>query len=332
MDANDASECIVPPDGWILMIQSWFFLTSFQSSSTHSTLLRGAGAAGADAAALLTVVRSSGFLVSLQVAGHCLAKTVSLSRALQDPSQNIGDAIARVMAVRKAFEDERVFADEEFHRVFFSASEMAEKIGEELTAPRNAGRQTHRANAPAEGTEEYYRRNIFIPFLDHLIYELKVRFGDDVPKQVQLQELMPAAMNATSLPRIMEAAELFEFDLNRSLLEVEAEVKTWMNLIQSLPQERRPKDIPEAILLGKDNFLPAVTTLLRLFGTIPVSNATAERSFSALKRLKTYLRSTMGEERLTGLALLHINKSTEVDPDEIIEIYAGKKERRIRLV
>jgi hAT family C-terminal dimerisation region len=294
--------------------------------------VRGAGATGADAAALLTVVRSSGFLVSLQVAGHCLAKTVSLSRALQDPSQNIGDAIARVMAVRKAFEDERVFADEEFHRVFFSASEMAEKIGEELTAPRNAGRQTHRANAPAEGTEEYYRRNIFIPFLDHLINELKVRFGDDVPKQVRLQELMPAAMNATSLPRIMEAAELFEFDLNRSLLEVEAEVKTWMNLIQSLPQERRPKDIPEAILLGKDNFLPAVTTLLRLFGTIPVSNATAERSFSALKRLKTYLRSTMGEERLTGLALLHINKSTEVDPDEIIEIYAGKKERRIRLV
>ena len=73
-------------------------------------------------------------------------------------------------------------------------------------------------------------------------------------------------------------------------------------------------------------------TLLRLFGTIPVSNATAERSFSALKRLKTYLRSTMGEERLTGLALLHVNKSTEVDPDDIIELYASKKERQIRLL
>jgi hAT family C-terminal dimerisation region len=75
-----------------------------------------------------------------------------------------------------------------------------------------------------------------------------------------------------------------------------------------------------------------VTILLRLFGTIPVSNATAERSFSALKRLKTYLRCTMGEERLTGLALLHVNESTKVDPDEIMELYAGKKERRIRLV
>ena len=295
---------------------------------------RGAGTTGADAAALLAAVRSSGFLVSLQVAGHCLAKTVSLSRALQDPSQNIGDAIARIMAVRKALEDERGVADEVFHRVFQSASELADKIGEELTAPRIRGRQTHRANAPADGPEEYYKRNIFIPFLDHLIDQLKMRFGDEdnVPKQVRLQELMPIAMTTTSLPRIIEAAELFEFDLNRSILEVEAEVKTWMSLIQSLPQERQPKDIPEAILLGKDNFLPAVTTLLRLFGTIPVSNATAERSFSALKRLKTYLRSTMGEERLTGLALLHVNKSTDVDPDAIIEIYAGKKERRIRLV
>ena len=295
---------------------------------------QGAGTTGADAAALLAAVRSSGFLVSLQVAGHCLAKTVSLSRALQDPSQNIGDAIAQVMAVRKALEDERGIADEKFHRLFLSASELAENIGEELTAPRIRGRQTHRANAPADDPEEYYRKNIFIPFLDHFIDQLKVRFGDEneFPKQARLQELMPGAMNATSLTRIMEAAELYELDLDRSLLEVEAEVKTWMSLIQSLPQERRPKDIPEAIHLGKENFLPSVITLLRLFGTIPVSNATAERSFSALKRLKTYLRSTMGEERLTGLALLHVNKSTEVDPDKIIELYAGKKERRIFLV
>lgn len=143
---------------------------------------------------------------------------------------------------------------------------------------------------------------------------------------------MPVAMSANSLPRIMEAAKLLELDLNCSLVEVESQVKTWMSLIQSLPEKRRPNGIAAAILLGKENFLPAVTTLLRLFGTIPVSNATAERSFSALKRLKTYLRSTMGEERLTGLALLHVNKSTEVDPDDIIELYASKKERRIRLL
>src|ERR1700733_12502836 len=118
-------------------------------------------------------------------------------------------------------------------------------------------------------------------------------------------------------------------------MEVEAQVKTWMSLIQSIPQESRPMYISETILLEKDNFLPAVATLLRLFETIPVPNATAERSFSALKRLKTFLRSTTAEERLTGLALLvllHVNKPTEVDPDDITEVYAGKKELRIRLI
>ena len=110
-------------------------------------------------------------------------------------------------------------------------------------------------------------------------------------------------------------------------MEVEAQVKTWMSLIQSIPQESRPMYISETIFLEKDNFLPAVATLLHLFGMIPVPNATAERSFSALKRLKTFLRSTTAEERL---ALLHVNKPTEVDPDDITEVYAGKKELRIR--
>jgi hypothetical protein len=49
---------------------------------------------------------------------------VYLSRALRDSSQNIGDAMACVMAVQKALEEERGIADihEKFHRVFLSAS------------------------------------------------------------------------------------------------------------------------------------------------------------------------------------------------------------------
>ena len=50
-------------------------------------------------------------------------------------------------------------------------------------------------NAPTDDPEKYYRRNIFIPFLDHLINQLKERFRDknDVPKQARLQELMLVA-------------------------------------------------------------------------------------------------------------------------------------------
>ena len=42
--------------------------------------------------------------------------------------------------------------------------------------------------------------------------------------------------------------------------------------------------------------------------TIPVTTTTAERSFSALRRIKTYLRSTMTEARLSNLMLLHAHK------------------------
>ena len=41
---------------------------------------------------------------------------------------------------------------------------------------------------------------------------------------------------------------------------------------------------------------------------MPATNAVSERSFSALKRVKTYLRSTTGDSRLNYLMLLHVHK------------------------
>ena len=46
--------------------------------------------------------------------------------------------------------------------------------------------------------------------------------------------------------------------------------------------------------------------LIRLLLTIPASSCTAERSFSALRRLKKYLRSSMKANRLNHLSLIHV--------------------------
>ncbi|XP_065224105.1 zinc finger MYM-type protein 1-like [Planococcus citri] len=54
--------------------------------------------------------------------------------------------------------------------------------------------------------------------------------------------------------------------------------------------------------------LSEVVKLCNLIITIPVTSASTERSFSALKRIKTALRSTQGEERLSGLTVLSIEK------------------------
>ena len=54
--------------------------------------------------------------------------------------------------------------------------------------------------------------------------------------------------------------------------------------------------------------LSQVEKLLRLIFVMPSTNATSERSFSALRRLKSYLRTTMSQERLNFLMLLYVHK------------------------
>jgi hypothetical protein len=53
-----------------------------------------------------------------------------------------------------------------------------------------------------------------------------------------------------------------------------------------------------------ENTFPNLEVALRIFLTLPVTNCTAERSFSALKRVKSEIRSSMVDEKLNGLLLL----------------------------
>lgn len=59
--------------------------------------------------------------------------------------------------------------------------------------------------------------------------------------------------------------------------------------------------------------------------------ASAERSFSKLKLIKSYLRSIMSQERLNGLAILSIEKELleETDYKQIINNFASQKARKI---
>jgi hypothetical protein len=59
-----------------------------------------------------------------------------------------------------------------------------------------------------------------------------------------------------------------------------------------------------------------ISNLISLLLVIPASSATAERSFSRLRRLKTYLRSTVGEERLNHLLLLNVHQ----DQTDLIDL------------
>lgn len=72
-----------------------------------------------------------------------------------------------------------------------------------------------------------------------------------------------------------------------------------------------------------------INVCLSILSVWPVSIATAERSFSSLRRLKTWIRSTTKEERLNGLALVHMNRDINLNVDDIINTFAQKKSRKL---
>ncbi|CAF4319191.1 unnamed protein product, partial [Rotaria sordida] len=74
-------------------------------------------------------------------------------------------------------------------------------------------------------------------------------------------------------------------------------------------------------------FFPNIKALLKIFSTLPVSTATVERSFSVLKLIKSYLRATMAENRLNGLALMYVYRDIPIDVETIITEFSRSKYR-----
>jgi hypothetical protein len=61
---------------------------------------------------------------------------------------------------------------------------------------------------------------------------------------------------------------------------------------------------------------------------MPVASATVERSFSVLRCLENYVRSTMKNDRLSSLGLVHIQRDFKVDFYKAMEVFVSAKTRR----
>ena len=85
-------------------------------------------------------------------------------------------------------------------------------------------------------------------------------------------------------------------------MEMDNWANKWRRFVGDLPDN--PAD---CLQHATPAMYPNIHCLLRIFCTLPVTTAECERSVSVLRRLKSYLRSSMGQERLSSLALLHIN-------------------------
>ena len=110
-------------------------------------------------------------------------------------------------------------------------------------------------------------------------------------------------------------------------LDLFSELKVFKEILQI--KDYTPIDILNYIK-RLDSF-PNTCITYRILLTIPITIASTERSFSKLKLIKSYLRSTMSQERLSGLAILSIKKKIleELEYKILIRQFASQKERKI---
>ena len=110
---------------------------------------------------------------------------------------------------------------------------------------------------------------------------------------------------------------------------LEAQLFLLPEVVQAMGYDTSRFDIGNARKL----LLSEICTLGKLMLFMPATNAVSERSFSALKRVKTYLRSTTGEGRLNHLMLLHVHKELAdgIDMVEVANLFVRDNQRRKQL-
>ena len=98
-----------------------------------------------------------------------------------------------------------------------------------------------------------------------------------------------------------------------------AELKEWVAHWGKWPAQSHPVSLLGCLQHADEDQFPNVKQLLCNGCTPPVESADAERSFSAFRRIKTYLWSRMSQDRLLELALMHVHHGLHVDTKEICQ-------------
>ena len=135
-------------------------------------------------------------------------------------------------------------------------------------------------------------------------------------------------LDPTSLKALTE-----NYELDHSSLTMEARLAK-RTLAPDIGGLETLSDVIKSLYPLRQAF-PTLLKLLQIALTICVTSAQCERYFSALKRIKTYLRSTMTEQRLVDLAVLSIERdiAQQLEIDDVINKFAfSDRNRRIILV
>ena len=140
--------------------------------------------------------------------------------------------------------------------------------------------------------------------------------------------LVPTAVAVRDDVNISDAIELDRDDLPSPIHAYE-ELIRWKRRWSACDEESRLESIARALKICDPDMYPNLNVLMRMAATLPVILCECERSGIVLKRLNTYLGASMGQERRSGLAFIHINYDADINEEEVIDIFASKKKRAL---
>ena len=270
-----------------------------------------------DARGLHHAVTTTDFLSPLVITNASLRYIEALTRSLQTEDKDLISAVREVETVITTLQDVCDNINKYHAEWYLTVEKMCADVGTVPSMPRLCNWQIHQSNTPASTPSEYYCRTVTIPLLDHLLSEMKARFGQHQQAVLLGVSLYQQYCWASTLPEeqrchlsdICQLATLYESDLP-SPQRVECELHSWQVKWQKQLSQHGKNSLPttlcQTLRQTSANF-PNIKALLTLLCTLPVTTCSAKRSFSSFKRLKTSLRSRMTTAGLSGLTLLHVH-------------------------
>jgi hypothetical protein len=157
-------------------------------------------------------------------------------------------------------------------------------------------------------------------------YELESRLLKS-ENRFHAQHLLPRAVDKLTDDHIATIYEAYQTDIYLSE-DFRREVARWRTHWVITKRNDWPTTLCTTPDFVNPVLYPSIDTILIklcVLLTMPVASATAEISFSVLRRLKTYVRSTMKNDRLSSLGLMHINRDFEVDVYKAMEVFVSAK-------
>jgi len=244
------------------------------------------------------------FLICLKIIAKysaMLEPVIQQLQAVDMDMMGVGDHIHLLMKAFRAHRDgaDRVFSEDVIPKV----KPLAEELGIVLIMPRRCARQVQRPNVGGS-SEEYYRRTIYVLYMDSLIHSLESRFGESNTPYFHIFALHPKEMQQTERDEfkhiVSSVKEMYDI---YNLVE---EALAWYDVQKHNPLDDNSLGMIE--LVKQITLFPAVGKAILIALTLLARSCTVVRSFSTLGRVNTWLRSTMSDKSLSGLCMLSVHR------------------------